>query len=379
MSLFRSLPPFRADVVGSYLRPTALKQARQAFEKGELSASGLREEEDKAIRHSVQNQCNCGLHVVTDGEFRRTWWHFDFFDGLEGVERYDADEGIQFSGIQTKSHNVRVIGKVKFGDHPMLKDFEFLKSLESGATPKMTIPSPSVLHFRGGRNVVSPDVYPDLNEFFDDLVQTYRDALTAFYQAGCRYLQLDDTVWAYLCSEEQKQIVRDRGDDPDQLAKIYADVLNRILEGKPDDLVISLHVCRGNFRSTWISSGGYEPVAELLFGTVNVDAFFLEYDNDRSGDFRPLRFVKPGKQQVVLGLVTTKTGELEDKELIKARIREASQYVALDQLCLSPQCGFSSTEEGNNITEAEQDAKLRFVVEVANEVWGTPNKETPAV
>ena len=373
MSLFRSLPPFRADVVGSYLRPTALKQARQAFEKGELSASELREEEDKAIRHSVQNQCNCGLHVVTDGEFRRTWWHFDFFDGLEGVERYDADEGIQFSGVQTKSHNVRVIGKVKFGDHPMLKDFEFLKSLESGATPKMTIPSPSVLHFRGGRNVVSPDVYPDLNEFFDDLVQTYRDALTTFYQAGCRYLQLDDTVWAYLCSEEQKQIVRDRGDDPDQLAKIYADVLNRILKGKPDDLVIGLHVCRGNFRSTWISSGGYEPVAELLFGTVNVDAFFLEYDNDRSGDFRPLRFVKPGKQQVVLGLVTTKTGELEDKELIKARIQEASQYVALDQLCLSPQCGFSSTEEGNNITEAEQDAKLRFVVDIANEVWGTPN------
>ena len=199
------------------------------------------------------------------------------------------------------------------------------------------------------------------------------DALTAFYQAGCSYLQLDDTVRAYLCSEEQKQIVRDRGDDPDQLAKIYADVLNRILEGKPDDLVIGLHVCRGNFRSTWISSGGYEPVAELLFGTVNVDAFFLEYDNDRSGDFRPLRFVKPGHQQVVLGLVTTKTGELEDKELIKARIQEASQYVALDQLCLSPQCGFSSTEEGNNITEAEQDAKLRFVVEVANEVWGTPN------
>lgn len=373
MSLFRSLPPFRADVVGSYLRPAALKQARQAFEKGELSASGLREEEDKAIRYSVHNQCNCGLHVVTDGEFRRTWWHFDFFDGLEGVERYDTEEGIQFSGVQTKSHNVRVVGKVKFGNHPMLKDFEFLKSLESGATPKMTIPSPSVLHFRGGRNVVSPDIYPDLNEFFDDLVQTYRDALAAFYAAGCRYLQLDDTVWAYLCSEEQKQIVRDRGDDPDQLAKIYADVLNRILEGKPDDLVIGLHVCRGNFRSTWISSGGYEPVAELLFGTVNVDAFFLEYDNDRSGDFRPLRFVKPGHQQVVLGLVTTKTGELEDKELIKARIQEATQYVPLEQICLSPQCGFSSTEEGNNITEDEQDAKLRFVVEIANEVWGAPN------
>lgn len=370
MSLFRSLPPFRADVVGSYLRPEALKQARHHFQHGQLSATELRAEEDKAIRDSVENQCDCGLQVITDGELRRTWWHFDFFDGLEGVERYDAESGIQFSGVQTKSHNVRVTGKVRFGDHPMLKDFEFLQSLESGATPKMTIPSPSVLHFRGGRNVVSPDVYPDLSEFFDDLVQTYRDALAAFYTAGCRYLQLDDTVWAYLCSEEQKQLVRERGDDPDELARIYADVLNRILEGKPDDLVIGLHVCRGNFRSTWISSGGYEPVAELLFGSVNVDAFFLEYDNDRSGDFRPLRFVKPGHQQVVLGLVTTKTGELEEKELIKARIQEAAQYVPLEQICLSPQCGFSSTEEGNNISEAEQEAKLRLVVEVAREVWG---------
>lgn len=370
MSLFRSLPPFRADVVGSYLRPEALKQARQHFQNGELSATELRAEEDKAIRNSVEHQCGCGLQVITDGELRRTWWHFDFFDGLEGVERYDAESGIQFSGVQTKSHNVRVTGKVRFGDHPMLKDFEFLQSLASGATPKMTIPSPSVLHFRGGRNVVSRDIYPDLSEFFDDLVQTYRDALAAFYAAGCRYLQLDDTVWAYLCSEEQKQLVRERGDDPDELARIYADVLNRILEGKPDDLVIGLHVCRGNFRSTWISSGGYEPVAELLFGSVNVDAFFLEYDNDRSGDFRPLRFVKPGHQQVVLGLVTTKTGELEEKELIKARLQEAAQYVPLEQICLSPQCGFSSTEEGNNISEAEQEAKLRLVVEVAREVWG---------
>ncbi len=255
----------------------------------------------------------------------------------------------------------------------MLKDFEFLQSLDSGATPKITIPSPSVLHFRGGRNVVSPEIYPDLTEFFDDLVDTYREALAAFYAAGCRYLQLDDTVWGYLCSDEQKQLIRERGDDPDELAKIYADVLNRILADKPDDLVIGLHVCRGNFRSKWISSGGYEPVAELLFGTVNVDAFFLEYDNDRSGDFRPLRFIKPGHQQVVLGLVTTKTGALEDKSLIKERIQEAAQYVPLEQICLSPQCGFSSTEEGNDISEAEQEAKLRLVVEVAREVWGEPH------
>ena len=372
MSLFRSLPPFRADVVGSYLRPLALKQARAARAAGQLSADELRGQEDAAIRYSVQCQCASGLQVVTDGEFRRAWWHFDFFEGLEGVEGYDADQGIQFSGVQTKARNVRVVGKLRFGDHPMLRDYAFLQGVAGTAVPKMTIPSPSVLHFRGGRKVVSPEAYPDLKEFFDDLVQVYRDAIAAFYAAGCRYLQLDDTVWAYLCSDEQKQQVRERGEDPEQLARTYADVLNRALEGKPADLVVGLHVCRGNFRSTWISSGGYEPVAELLFGKVNVDAFFLEYDNDRSGDFKPLRFIKPGSQQVVLGLVTTKTGALEDKEAIKARIAEAAQYVSLEQLCLSPQCGFSSTEEGNLISEDEQQAKLRLVVDVSREVWGQP-------
>lgn len=370
--MLRSRPPFRADVVGSYLRPAVLKQAREAFSLGQLSRADLRQREDAAIRHLVERQCACGLPVITDGELRRAWWHFDFFEGLEGVEGYDAEGGIKFSGVETKARNVRVVAPLKFGEHPMLKDFLFLNALEQGAAAKMTIPSPSVLHFRGGRNVVSREVYPDLQVFFDDLVQVYRDALAAFYAAGCRYLQLDDTVWAYLCSEEQRELVRERGDDPDELARIYADVLNRILEGKPEDLVVGLHVCRGNFRSTWISSGGYEPVAELLFGKVNVDAFFLEYDNDRSGDFRPLRHIKPGHQQVVLGLVTTKSGELEDKAVIKARIHEATQYVPLEQLCLSPQCGFSSTEEGNLLTEAEQEAKLRLVVEVANEVWGQP-------
>lgn len=372
MSLFRSLPPFRADVVGSYLRPEGLKQARMAVAQGTINSQQLAEEEDRAIRYTVQRQCDCGLQVVTDGEFRRAWWHFDFFEGLEGVEGYDADQGIQFNGVQTKARNVRVTGNLRFGQHPMLKHFAFLNALGSPAVAKMTIPSPSVLHFRGGRKVVSPEAYPDLNVFFDDLVQVYRDAIAAFYAAGCRYLQLDDTVWAYLCSEEQKQLVRERGEDPEQLARTYADVLNRALEGKPADLVVGLHVCRGNFRSTWISSGGYEPVAELLFGSVNVDAFFLEYDNDRSGDFRPLRFVKPGHQQVVLGLVTTKSGELEAPALLKARIQEAAQYVPLAQLCLSPQCGFSSTEEGNLITEADQEAKLRLVVEVSREVWGAP-------
>jgi 5-methyltetrahydropteroyltriglutamate--homocysteine methyltransferase len=251
----------------------------------------------------------------------------------------------------------------------MLEDFRFLKSISGDAIPKMTIPSPSVLHFRGGRKVIDANVYPDLKDYFNDLALTYRDAIKGFYDAGCRYLQLDDTVWAYLCSEDQKRQIRERGDDPEELANIYAQVLNKALEGKPDDMTVGLHVCRGNFRSTWISEGGYEPVAEILFGTVNIDAFFLEYDNERSGGFEPLRFIKPGKQQVVLGLVTTKTGELEDPETVKKRIAEAAQFVSLDQICLSPQCGFASTEEGNSLTEAQQWAKLRLVVDIAKQVW----------
>ncbi|EGL74095.1 5-methyltetrahydropteroyltriglutamate--homocysteine methyltransferase, partial [Cronobacter sakazakii E899] len=234
---------------------------------------------------------------------------------------------------------------------------------------KMTIPSPSVLHFRGGAAAIDRNVYPDLKDYFDDLATTWRDAIRAFYDAGCRYLQLDDTVWAYLCSDEQRRQIRERGDDPDELARIYARVLNQALEGKPEDLTIGLHVCRGNFRSSWIAEGGYEPVAEVLFGTVNVDAFFLEYDNDRSGDFAPLRFIRPGKQQVVLGLITTKNGELENPELIKARLEEAAKYVDINQICLSPQCGFASTEEGNSITPAEQWEKVRLVTSVASEVW----------
>ncbi|WP_447894760.1 cobalamin-independent methionine synthase II family protein [Vreelandella sp. GE22] len=356
--------PFRADVVGSLLRPAAIKNAR------EKSQSDLRQIEDAAIKHAVAEQCQCGLQVVTDGEFRRAWWHFDFFEGLEGVEGYDAEQGIQFSGVQTKSRNVRVTGKLGFGAHPMLEDFKYLASISDGATPKMTIPSPSVLHFRGGRNVVSQDAYPNIDDFFDDLAQVYKDAIQAFYAAGCRYLQLDDTVWAYLCSDEQRAQVIERGEDPDELAQTYARVINEALADKPSDLVVGMHVCRGNFRSTWISEGGYEPVAELLFGTVAIDAFFLEYDSDRAGGFEPLRFIKPGHQKAVLGLVTTKTGELEDPEAIKARIYEAAQFVPLEQLCLSTQCGFASTEEGNAITEAEQQAKLELVVRVAREVWG---------
>ncbi|MCV9895262.1 UNVERIFIED_CONTAM: 5-methyltetrahydropteroyltriglutamate--homocysteine S-methyltransferase [Cronobacter sakazakii] len=365
----RQHAPFRADIVGSFLRPDAIKQARQQFAAGEIDAAHLRKIEDDAIRHAVEQQCACGLHVVTDGEFRRAWWHLDFFGALQGVELVEVNQGIQFNGIQTKAQSVRVTGKVAFGDHPMLEDFRFLKSVSGNAEPKMTIPSPSVLHFRGGAAAIDRNVYPDLKDYFDDLATTWRDAIRAFYDAGCRYLQLDDTVWAYLCSDEQRRQIRERGDDPDELARIYARVLNQALEGKPEDLTIGLHVCRGNFRSSWIAEGGYEPVAEVLFGTVNVDAFFLEYDNDRSGDFAPLRFIRPGKQQVVLGLITTKNGELENPELIKARLEEASKYVDINQICLSPQCGFASTEEGNSITPAEQWEKVRLVTSVASEVW----------
>ncbi|MCZ4059124.1 cobalamin-independent methionine synthase II family protein [Pantoea sp. LMR881] len=365
----RQTAPFRADTVGSFLRPAAIKHAREQFAAGEIDAAELRRVEDDAIRDVVAKQRENGLKVVTDGEFRRAWWHFDFFDGLEGCERYEAEQGIQFNGVQTKARGVKVVGKLGFGDHPMLEDFRFLKSVAGDAVPKMTIPSPSVLHFRGGRKMIDATVYPDLSDYFDDLGQTYQDAIKAFYDAGCRYLQLDDTVWAYLCSEDQKAQIRERGDDPEELARTYARVLNKALEGKPADLTVGLHVCRGNFRSTWISEGGYEPVAEILFGTVNIDAFFLEYDNERSGGFEPLRFIKPGNQQVVLGLVTTKNGELEDPAQVKARLQEAANYVSLDQICLSPQCGFASTEEGNSLTEEQQWQKIRLVTDIASQVW----------
>jgi 5-methyltetrahydropteroyltriglutamate--homocysteine methyltransferase len=360
---------FHADVVGSLLRPAALKTARQQIQNGEIDAAQLRAVENEQIRHIVGKQQEIGLQVVTDGEFRRAWWHFDFLEGLDGVEGYDVEQGIQFNGVQTKARGIKVTGKLGFSNHPMLEDFRFLKSVAGDAVPKMTIPSPSVLHFRGGRKAIDPQVYPELDSYFDDLAQTYRDAIKAFYDAGCRYLQLDDTVWAYLCSDDQKRQIRERGEDPEQLARTYAEVLNKAIAGKPDDLTIGLHVCRGNFRSTWISEGGYEPVAEILFGQVNVDAFFLEYDNERSGGFEPLRFIRPGKQQVVLGLITTKTGELEDPTVVQQRIKEATQFVDIKQLCLSTQCGFASTEEGNSLSEQQQWDKLRSVVNIAASVW----------
>lgn len=364
----RTKPPFRADQVGSLLRPAAIKEARAKRVAGEISAAELAAVEDAAIRDVVAKQEAIGLRSVTDGEFRRAWWHFDFLAGLDGVELVHGERAIQFAGVQTKADSIRVTGRVGFSDHPMVEHFRFLKSVTK-VVPKMTIPSPSVLHFRGGRAAISAEVYPDLDAFYADTAAAYADAIRAFYAAGCRYLQFDDTVWAYLCSEKEREAARARGDDPEPLQKNYRDMINKALEAKPADMTITMHVCRGNFRSSWISEGGYEPVAETLLAGLGIDGYFLEYDTERAGGFEPLRFTPPNKT-VVLGLVTSKFGTLEDKAAIEKRIEEATKYVPLEQLCLSPQCGFASTEEGNVLAEEEQWAKLRLIATIADEVWG---------
>ena len=365
----RNKPPFRADVVGSLLRTAPLKEARAKREKGAISAAELTEVENREIEKIIKKQEQVGLKVATDGEFRRSWWHFDFFGMLDGVELYELDHGIQFHGVQTKAQSVRIKDKLGFSHHPMLEHFKFLKT-HTRVLPKMTIPSPAVLHFRLEPDAVNKKVYADRSAIFDDLANTYRQAMRAFYDAGCRYLQFDDTVWAYLCSPAELQKARDRGLDADRLAHDYAGVINKVLDSKPADMTITTHVCRGNFRSTWISEGGYEPVAEILLAKLNYDGYFLEYDTARAGGFEPLRFLPKGNKMVVLGLVTSKSGALENKDEVKRRIAEATKYAALDQLCLSPQCGFASTEEGNVLAEDEQWAKLKMIVELADEVWG---------
>jgi 5-methyltetrahydropteroyltriglutamate--homocysteine methyltransferase len=365
----RSKPPFRADHVGSILRTAPVKQARLKRDKGEISAAELAKVEDAEIINIIKKQEDIGLKLATDGEFRRAWWHFDFFDGLDGVDVVESDHGIQFQGVQTKPHVLKISGKIGFSNHPMIEHFKFLKT-HTKVMPKMTIPSPGVMHFRLEPNAVSKDAYPNRDAIFDDLATTYQKAIKAFYDAGCRYLQLDDIAWAYLCSEVELKKARERGLDVDHLQESYTACTNKALEAKPADMTITSHICRGNFRSTWISSGGYEPVAETLLGKVNYDGYFLEYDTDRAGGFEPLRFLPKGNKIVVLGLITSKSGRLEPRADIKKRIEEATKYVALDQLCLSPQCGFASTEEGNVLAEDEQWAKLRMVVELADEVWG---------
>jgi 5-methyltetrahydropteroyltriglutamate--homocysteine methyltransferase len=365
----RTKPPFRADHVGSLLRPAAIKEARGKRERNEIPAEALRAIEDREIEKAIATQEQIGLKLATDGEFRRSWWHFDFFRGLKGVTFYTTDHGIQFHGVQTKAEAIKIDGKIDFAGHPMLDHFKFLQS-HTRVTPKMTIPAPSTLHFRQGRAAISREVYPDLDLFFDDLAKAYRAAVRAFYDAGCRYLQLDDTAWAMLCDPNERAQSKKRGDDSDSLPARYARLVNAALHAKPADMAITMHSCRGNFRSTFIASGGYDFVAEHLLGHTNFDGYFLEYDSDRAGGFAPLRYFPKGDKQLVLGLVTSKTGTLESKDEIKRRIDEATRYVALDQLCLSPQCGFASTEEGNILAEDEEWAKLRMIVEIAEEVWG---------
>jgi 5-methyltetrahydropteroyltriglutamate--homocysteine methyltransferase len=365
----RTKPPFRADHVGSILRTAPIKDARAKHEKGEIDAAQLKEVEDREIEKIIKKQEEIGLKLATDGEFRRSWWHFDFFGMLDGVEIYQLDHGIQFQGVETKPRSIRVTGKIDFSDHPMVEHFKFLKA-HTKVTPKMTIPAPSVMHFRLEPNAVAKSAYPSRDAIFDDLAGAYQKAVKAFYAAGCRYLQFDDTAWAYLCSQEELKKAKDRGLDVDHLQETYVRCINKALEAKPTDMTITTHVCRGNFRSTFISSGGYEPVAESLLAKCNYDGYFLEYDTDRAGGFEPLRFVPRGNKIVVLGLVTSKSGRLEPRADIRKRIDEAAKIVPLDQLCLSPQCGFASTEEGNVLAAEEQWAKLRMIVELAEEVWG---------
>jgi 5-methyltetrahydropteroyltriglutamate--homocysteine methyltransferase len=332
-------------------------------------ADALRAVEDRCIEAAIRKQEEVGLRAATDGEYRRAYWHYDFVSGLDGVEIYEPEQKIQFKGA-TLPHALRVNGRIGWSHPVMVDHYKFVADHVRTAVPKMTIPSPSVVHFRGGRRAIDPKVYPDLDGFFADLGAAYQKAVAAFGAAGCRYLQIDEVNIAYLCDPEQIESLKARGEHVENLLGIYADLLNQAIAGRPEGMVISMHLCRGNFRSTFVASGGYEPVAEALFNQINSDAYFMEYDSDRAGGFEPLRFVPRGHKVVVLGLVTSKTGELESKDELKRRIEAASKYLPLEQLALSPQCGFASTEEGNLLTQEQQWAKLRLCVEVAQEVWG---------
>jgi 5-methyltetrahydropteroyltriglutamate--homocysteine methyltransferase len=366
----RSKPPFRADHVGSLLRSQALKDARAKRERNEITAAELKAIEDREIEALIRKQEAVGLRSVTDGEYRRASWQTDFLVALDGVESYEGERAFRFHGAAPRPIQLRVTRKLGGATpHPMIEHFKFVAA-RTNATPKMTIPSPSTLHFRFGRKVVPETLYPSMDEFYRDLGQTWRKVVRSFADAGCRYLQLDETNLTYLCDPELRPQVKARGDDPDTLPFVYAGMINAAIADIPADMTITMHLCRGNFRSTFISAGGgYEPIAEMLFNTIKVHGYFMEYDSARSGGFEPLRFVPKGKT-VVLGLVTSKSGTLESKDEIRRRIDEAARFVPIDQLCLSPQCGFASTEEGNILAEEEQWAKLRIIVELADEIWG---------
>jgi 5-methyltetrahydropteroyltriglutamate--homocysteine methyltransferase len=370
--MMNNRPPFRADHVGSLLRPPALLQARDRFKNGEISAAQLRTIEDASILDVVRMQEEAGLQGVTDGEFRRGSWHMDFLYQLGGATKVQDNLKVQFHNekgdIEFTPAALRVTGKLTlkkciFGD-----DFSYLKSIARG-TPKLTIPSPSMIHYRGGRAAIDAAVYPDMQQFWRDLSKAYAEEVEQLGELGCTYLQLDDTSLAYLNDPAQRAHMAQIGGDADSQHLVYIDLINGALEKKPTGMTVCTHLCRGNFRSSWVAAGGYDHVADALFGQLNVDGFFLEYDDERSGGFEPLRFVPKGKM-VVLGLVTSKRGAIESKDALKRRIDEAAEFVPLDQLCLSPQCGFSSTVEGNELTVDQQLAKLRLIVETAREVWG---------
>jgi 5-methyltetrahydropteroyltriglutamate--homocysteine methyltransferase len=372
-----AIAPFRADHVGSLLRPPALTQARADYKAGRLDADGLHAVEDAAILEVIEMQRAVGLKSVTDGELRRTSWHMDFIYQLQGISQIDGESlHVQFKNEQgTYDYAppaMRVSGKVALGHTIFADAFSFLRDhAHAGQTPKLTIPSPSMVHYRGGNAAIDRDAYPDIDEFWSDLATAYRQQIAAAHELGCRYLQLDDTSLAYVNDPAQRQHIEAIGGDPEHLHEQYIDVLNRVLADKPADMVITTHLCRGNNQSMWAAEGGYDFVAEALFGKLGVNGYFLEFDDERSGTFEPLRHLPKGDKRVILGIVTTKRAELEDKDLLKRRIDEAAQYVDIDQLGISGQCGFSSTEEGNDLTLDEQKAKLELIVEVADEVWGS--------
>jgi len=364
----RTRPPFRADHVGSLLRPAALKAAREARAKGAIRPAELQAVEDREIKEIVKKQEAVGLQSITDGEFRRSWWHLDFLWGLNGVEKHVMDTGVAFAAVTTRNEGVKVTGKLGFSGHPMIEHFKFLKA-NTARTPKMTIPAPSALYGRPVATPIDKSIYPKLDNFFADLGRAYNKAVRAFYDAGCRYLQLDEVFIAMLCDPRYRQQMKDRGDDPQALESIYGDLINAAISGIPADMTVTMHLCRGNYKSTFMGAGGYDAVQKVLFDRIKVHGYFMEYDSERAGGFEPLGRL-PKDRVAVLGLVTTKTGALEAKDAIKRRIEEAAKFVALDQLCLSPQCGFASTEEGNVLTSDQQWAKLRMIGEVGREVWG---------
>jgi 5-methyltetrahydropteroyltriglutamate--homocysteine methyltransferase len=364
----RTKPPFRADHVGSLLRPASLKQARERRAKGEIGAADLKAIEDQEIERIIKKQEDVGLQAVTDGEFRRSWWHLDFLWGLDGAERYHMDTGIAFAAVTTRNEGVRVTGKLGFSGHPMIEHFKYVAA-HTKRMPKMTIPAPSAIYGRPVMTPIDKTAYPDREQFFDDLGRAYRKAVRAFADAGCRYLQLDEVFIAMLCDPKYRQQMTDRGDNPERLGELYGELINTAMSDIPSDMTITMHLCRGNYKSTFMGAGGYEAVQEILFNKINVHGYFMEYDDQRSGGFEPLRMLPKGKS-VVLGIATTKSGKLESKDELKRRIDEAAKYAPLDQLCISGQCGFASTEEGNTLTEDEQWAKLRRMAEVAEEVWG---------